>query len=300
VAVATPDAMKEVRKLGKVLGPRGLMPNPKTGTVSDDTAAAVKACKAGRVEFRMDRHGNVMVPFGKMSFSVEALQSNGKAVMDALSAARPAAAKGCSSSGRRSPPAWAPVCAWTPARRHRQISGKGEKTMRPEKEAIVREIREQLSGATFAILTDFTRMDTAKTAALRRALRETDARFQVVPNRLFRVVAKELGYTGIEAGLKGPTAPRVRRRRRGGDGQDAARVHQGNKVPAVKLGQLDGAVLSAADVEALATLPSKKVMQGILVGTIAAPMSNLVGVMSQKLASLVYVLQAAADKKSAA
>jgi large subunit ribosomal protein L1 len=94
VAVATPDAMKEVRKLGKVLGPRGLMPNPKTGTVSDDTAAAVKACKAGRVEFRMDRHGNVMVPFGKMSFSVEALQANGKAVMDALSAARPAAAKG--------------------------------------------------------------------------------------------------------------------------------------------------------------------------------------------------------------
>ena len=94
VAVATPDAMKEVRKLGKVLGPRGLMPNPKTGTVSDDTASAVKACKAGRVEFRMDRHGNVMVPFGKMSFEVEALRGNAKAVIDALNAARPAAAKG--------------------------------------------------------------------------------------------------------------------------------------------------------------------------------------------------------------
>ena len=94
VAVATPDAMKEVRKLGKVLGPRGLMPNPKTGTVSDDTASAVKACKAGRVEFRMDRHGNVMVPFGKMSFAVEALCGNAKAVIDALNAARPAAAKG--------------------------------------------------------------------------------------------------------------------------------------------------------------------------------------------------------------
>lgn len=94
VAVATPDAMKEVRKLGKVLGPRGLMPNPKTGTVSDDTAAAVKACKAGRVEFRMDRHGNVMVPFGKMSFETNALRENAKAVMDALNAARPPAAKG--------------------------------------------------------------------------------------------------------------------------------------------------------------------------------------------------------------
>ena len=94
VAVATPDAMKEVRKLGKVLGPRGLMPNPKTGTVSDDTASAVKACKAGRVEFRMDRHGNVMVPFGKMSFDVEALRGNARAVIDALNAARPSAAKG--------------------------------------------------------------------------------------------------------------------------------------------------------------------------------------------------------------
>ena len=94
VAVATPDAMKEVRKLGKVLGPRGLMPNPKTGTVSDDTAAAVKACKAGRVEFRMDRNGNVMVPFGKMSFEVAALQGNCKAIIDGLNAARPAATKG--------------------------------------------------------------------------------------------------------------------------------------------------------------------------------------------------------------
>ena len=94
VAVATPDAMKEVRKLGKVLGPRGLMPNPKTGTVSEDTGAAVKACKAGRVEFRMDRNGNVMVPFGKMSFELAALQGNCKAVVDALNSARPAATKG--------------------------------------------------------------------------------------------------------------------------------------------------------------------------------------------------------------
>lgn len=173
--------------------------------------------------------------------------------------------------------------------------------MRPEKEAIAREIKEQLSGATFAILTDFTRMDTTKTATLRRKLRETDARFQVVPNRLFRVVAQELGYVGIEAGLKGPTALVF------GAGDVAATakalrefIKANNKIPVVKLGHLDGAVLSAADVEALATLPSKKAMQGVLVGTIAAPMSNLVGVMSQKLASLVYVLKAVSDKKSAA
>lgn len=94
VAVATPEAMKEVRKLGKVLGPRGLMPNPKTGTVTDDTATAVKLCKAGRVEFRMDRNGNVMVPFGKMSFALPALTENCRAIITAVNTARPPSAKG--------------------------------------------------------------------------------------------------------------------------------------------------------------------------------------------------------------
>ncbi len=94
VVIATPDAMKEVRKLGRVLGPRGLMPNPKTGTVTDDTATAVKQFQAGRVEFKMDRQGNVMVPFGKLSFAADALVENCHAVVAALKSARPAAAKG--------------------------------------------------------------------------------------------------------------------------------------------------------------------------------------------------------------
>jgi len=93
-AVATPDAMKEVRKVARVLGPRGLMPNPKTGTVTDDTAAAVNQLKAGRVEFRMDRNGNIAVPFGKRSFEKTALLENAKAVVDAINGAKPASAKG--------------------------------------------------------------------------------------------------------------------------------------------------------------------------------------------------------------
>ncbi len=94
VAIATPDAMKEVRKLGKVLGPRGLMPNPRAGTVTDDTGAAVKQFKAGRVEFKMDKAGNVNVPFGKLSFDVPQLEENGKAVIEAVMAAKPQAVKG--------------------------------------------------------------------------------------------------------------------------------------------------------------------------------------------------------------
>jgi len=94
VAIATPAAMAEVRKLGKVLGPRGLMPNPKTGTVTDDTAKAVKEVKAGRVEFKLDKNANIAVPVGKFSFSEEALLENGKAVIEAVVKARPATAKG--------------------------------------------------------------------------------------------------------------------------------------------------------------------------------------------------------------
>jgi large subunit ribosomal protein L1 len=94
VAVATPAAMAEVRKLGKVLGPRGLMPNPKTGTVTDDTAKAVAEVKAGRVEFKLDKNGNVAVPVGKFSFQEQQLVENGSAVIDAVVKARPATAKG--------------------------------------------------------------------------------------------------------------------------------------------------------------------------------------------------------------
>lgn len=94
VAIATPEAMKEVRKLGRVLGPRGLMPNPKTGTVTDDTGEAVSTAKAGRVEFRMDRHANINVPCGKLSFSVEQLSDNIETLMKAVRAEKPAAARG--------------------------------------------------------------------------------------------------------------------------------------------------------------------------------------------------------------
>jgi len=94
VAVATPDAMSEVRKLGKVLGPRGLMPNPKTGTVTADTAKAVKECKAGRVEFKLDKAANLHVTCGKLSFTAEAIEANGRAVIEAVVRSRPATAKG--------------------------------------------------------------------------------------------------------------------------------------------------------------------------------------------------------------
>ena len=109
VAIATPDAMSEVRKLGKVLGPRGLMPNPKTGTVTEDTAKAVKEVKAGRVEFKIDKAGNVHVPVGRISFTPEQITDNARAVISTVAKARPAGCKGvfmqsCTLSATMSPP----------------------------------------------------------------------------------------------------------------------------------------------------------------------------------------------------
>ena len=109
VAIATPSAMAEVRKLGKVLGPRGLMPNPRTGTVTEDTAAAVAEVKAGRVEFKIDKTANIHVPIGKLSFPPAHLRENAQVVMDAVVKARPASAKGtyllsATLSGTMSPP----------------------------------------------------------------------------------------------------------------------------------------------------------------------------------------------------
>ncbi|MCY3785986.1 MAG: 50S ribosomal protein L1 [bacterium] len=94
VAIATPDMMPIVGRLGRTLGPRGLMPNPKSGTVTSDVAKAVADFKGGRVGYRTDRQGNVHVPIGKVSFSTEALAENLRSVMDELNRVRPAASKG--------------------------------------------------------------------------------------------------------------------------------------------------------------------------------------------------------------
>ena len=94
VAIATVEAMKSVRKCARVLGPRGLMPNPKTGTVTDDPATAVKEAKGGKVDFRMDKTGNCCVIAGKLSFEADKLVQNVKAVIDAVQAAKPASVKG--------------------------------------------------------------------------------------------------------------------------------------------------------------------------------------------------------------
>ncbi|MWC28317.1 50S ribosomal protein L1 [Paenibacillus sp. MMS18-CY102] len=94
VCVATPDMMAEVGKLGRILGGKGLMPNPKAGTVTFDVSKAVQEIKAGKIEYRLDRAGQILAPIGKVSFDAEKLSENLKSLIDALNRAKPASAKG--------------------------------------------------------------------------------------------------------------------------------------------------------------------------------------------------------------
>ncbi len=94
VAIATPDMMKDIAKLGKILGPRGLMPSPKSGTVTQDTAKAIKEVKAGKIEFKMDKQAGIHAPLGKLSFTEDALYENGLSLIDAIMSSNPQGPKG--------------------------------------------------------------------------------------------------------------------------------------------------------------------------------------------------------------
>jgi large subunit ribosomal protein L10 len=172
--------------------------------------------------------------------------------------------------------------------------------MRPEKETMVAEIRDAVADKGFVILADYKGMNVTQTSTLRGRLRDVNARYTVVKNRLMERVAADAGLNGLDDGLAGPTAVVA------GDGDvvEVAKVLKAfikeNDKPVIKLGAIDGQVVSAGDVEQLASMPPRIELLGRLVGTVAAPMTQLVGVLNQKLCSLVYVLQAVRDKKESA
>jgi len=173
--------------------------------------------------------------------------------------------------------------------------------MRPEKTAIVEEIRSKITDAVFVILADYRGLTVAKTEELKGKLRGVDAHFQVVQNRMFQRVARELDYTALGGEkAKGPSAMVFGN----GDVVQAAKILKDfikeNELPVIKVGTLEGVILSQEDIEHLATLPSRDQLLAQVVGTIAAPLSQLVGVFQQKVASVVYVLKAVQEKKEQA
>ena len=173
--------------------------------------------------------------------------------------------------------------------------------MRPEKIAIIKEIRESIAGSEYVILADCRGLKSEQLKDLRGQLRGAKSGLKVVPNALFGVAAKDVGWDGLAKYLTGPTAMVYG----SGDVTQVAKVLKayakamGAKLPVIKGGYLTGQVLESGQVEMLAEVPPRAVLLGRVVGTIAAPMTRLVGVMSQKVASLLYVLKAVADKKAA-
>jgi len=170
--------------------------------------------------------------------------------------------------------------------------------MRSEKTSIVDEIRGQVERSSFVIVTDYKGLKVEQFAELRRQLRAVKAEIHVVKNRLFRHISKEHDWQQLESVLKGPSALVT-----GDDVTQAAKViskfTKEITLPVVKAGMLGNSFLSATAVAELAALPSRDVLYGMLVGTLAAPMMQLAGVFRQKVASVVYVLKAIEDKKSA-
>jgi large subunit ribosomal protein L10 len=170
--------------------------------------------------------------------------------------------------------------------------------MRPEKESMVREIRDDLKKAKYMILADYRGLKAEQMTALRSQMRGGKAGLKVVKNSLLGNAARELGYEDMGKILGGPTAMIT------GDGDikvvaKALKTYiEENKLPILKGGILDGKVITAAMVEEMASLPAREILLGMMVGTVAAPMSRLVGAMNQKLASLLYVLKAIEEKKT--
>jgi large subunit ribosomal protein L10 len=168
--------------------------------------------------------------------------------------------------------------------------------MRPEKTSIVSEISTRVNGSSFLLLTDYRGLKVEQFSDLRRQLGKADARVQVVKNRMLRVITRERGWTDIDGQFKGQSAIIV-----GSDVVQAAKVLKRfsnvSGIPAVKAGMLGNMYLTPAQIDALAELPPRETLLGMVVGTVAAPLSRLVGVMKQKVSTLVYVLKAVEEKK---
>ncbi len=169
--------------------------------------------------------------------------------------------------------------------------------MRAEKEAIINEVRQKLDDSGFLLLTDYNGLDVDTIGGLRNDLRAQDSEVHVVKNTFLGKATDALGWPDLSPVLDGPTAMITGK----GDVAQVAKIlakFAKANAKDLKGGVLEGSLLSPADVGALADLPSRDVMLSLFVGTVAAPMSQLVGVFNQKVSSLLYVLKAVEDKKA--
>src|SRR5581483_3482725 len=192
--VATPDMMRSVGRLGKILGPRGLMPNPKTGTVTTDVTNAVREIKAGKVEFRVDKTGVIHAPVGKVSFTTDKLFENANMLIQAVVRAKPSAAKGkyvksvtvCSTMGPGVP---LDVTVFN-ARQAYPDRGLRHMKDRDQKEKDLAQLREEFERANSIFLTGYEKMTVQQDFELRKAVRGAGGDYHVIKNTLAEKAAE--------------------------------------------------------------------------------------------------------------
>jgi large subunit ribosomal protein L10 len=170
--------------------------------------------------------------------------------------------------------------------------------MRLEKKSIYDEISAQVNGSSFVIVAEYRGLKVEQFSDLRRQLKKTGARMQVVKNRLLRLISRDKGWIALDPAMKGQSAIVT-----GTDVVQAAKTLKKfagvSGMPTVKGGVMGNMILTPAQIDALAELPPREVLLSQVVGTIAAPLSRLVGVLKQKVSTIVYVLKAIEDKKNA-
>ncbi len=170
--------------------------------------------------------------------------------------------------------------------------------MRLEKKSIYDEVGARVKGSSFVIVAEYRGLKVDQFSDLRRQLKKSGAKLQVVKNRMLRLISRDKGWMGLDASLKGQSAIVT-----GPDLIQAAKTLKKfsgeGGMPTVKGGVMGDLVLTPAQINTLAELPPREVLLGQVVGTIAAPLSRLVGVMKQKVSTIVYVLKAIEDKKNA-
>jgi len=280
-AIATPDLMGQVGRLGKVLGPRGLMPNPKLGTVTFDIARAVREAKAGKVEFRVDKAGNVHTPIGKHSFPAEHLVANAMAVIEAIVRATPAAAKGTYLRSL--------TVSRTCSRKRYRAEGPTVPTQ--EKVEAVAELKSRLDGVKTVVLTEYRGLTVQQLSDLRKQLRAVSADYRVVKNRLARLAIKSSGLEALGPHLTGPTGVVFSKADPVAVAKALHTFAKANQALGIRTGYVEGQMLAPAALKALADLPSREQLRAQLIGAIQGILAQLVGVLTAPQRELVYVLQ---------
>ena len=249
VIVATPDVMGQLGQLGKVLGPRGLMPNPKAGTVTMDVAKAVREIKAGKIEFRVDKTGNVHAPVGKVSFSPDQLAANVQAFMDTIVRAKPVGGQG------HLHPLGHGLQHHGAGRPARDGGVPMSKTERQE--TVESPDRAAQGRRPTSYVTDFTGLNVLRMTEFRRRLRAAGVDYVVVKNTLAQRALAANGVTALDDHLAGPTGLVLA----GKDPVAAAKVltdfAKEFEKPAIKIGLVDGKAVTPDQVKRLAELAAE-------------------------------------------